>query len=63
MPSADGKMRLTDMANTETLLHLIQSIKGLKTHNLRDHQSEAELIFTVLAELSTIKRCTATYVT
>jgi hypothetical protein len=27
--------------------------KGLKTHNLRDHMSEAELIFTALAELST----------
>ena len=26
MPSADGKMRLTDMADTETLLRLIQSI-------------------------------------
>ncbi|MES2677812.1 MAG: BRO family protein [Pseudomonadota bacterium] len=28
-------------------------IKGLKNHNLRDHMSEAELIFTALAELST----------
>lgn len=28
-------------------------MKGLKTQNLRDHMSEAELIFTVLAELST----------
>jgi DNA-damage-inducible protein D len=27
--------------------------KGLKTHNLRDHMTEAELIFTALAELST----------
>lgn len=27
--------------------------KGLKSHNLRDHMSEAELIFTALAELST----------
>jgi prophage antirepressor-like protein len=150
MPSADGKMRLTDMADTETLLRLIQSIpspkaepfkqwlakvgyeriqdmgdparsldrareywrqhgrsekwiqqrmmgqetrnkltdywkdheikgedeyavltniihqewsgvpvkkhkemKGIKTQNLRDHMSEAELIFTALAELST----------
>jgi hypothetical protein len=150
MPSSDGKMRLTDMADTETLLRLIQSIpspkaepfkqwlakvgyeriqdmsdparsldrareywqahgrsekwiqqrmmgqetrnkltdywkehdikgedeyailtniihqewsgvsvkhhkeiKGLKTQNLRDHMSEAELIFTALAELST----------
>src|SRR4030067_933217 len=28
-------------------------IKGLKSQNLRDHMSEAELIFTALAELST----------
>jgi len=28
-------------------------IKGLKTQNLRDHMTEAELIFTALAELST----------
>jgi hypothetical protein len=27
--------------------------KNLKDHNLRDHMSEAELIFTALAELST----------
>jgi DNA-damage-inducible protein D len=30
-----------------------KEIKGLNTHNLRDHMSEAELIFTALAELST----------
>jgi hypothetical protein len=30
-----------------------KKIKGLKTQNLRDHMSEAELIFTALAELST----------
>jgi DNA-damage-inducible protein D len=30
-----------------------KEIKSLKTHNLRDHMSEAELIFTALAELST----------
>lgn len=30
-----------------------KEIKGLKTQNLRDHMSEAELIFTALAELST----------
>lgn len=28
-------------------------MKGLKSHNLRDHMTEAELIFTALAELST----------
>lgn len=30
-----------------------KALKGLKTQNLRDHMSEAELIFTALAELST----------
>ena len=30
-----------------------KGLKGLKTHNLRDHMTEAELIFTALAELST----------
>ena len=30
-----------------------KTIKNLKTQNLRDHMSEAELIFTALAELST----------
>ncbi len=30
-----------------------KQLKKLKSHNLRDHMSEAELIFTALAELST----------
>jgi hypothetical protein len=30
-----------------------KKVKGLKTQNLRDHMSEAELIFSALAELST----------
>jgi hypothetical protein len=30
-----------------------KKLKNLKTQNLRDHMSEAELIFTALAELST----------
>jgi len=30
-----------------------KNLKGLKTQNLRDHMSEAELIFTALAEFST----------
>ena len=30
-----------------------KKLKGLKSHNLRDHMNEAELIFTALAELST----------
>lgn len=29
-----------------------KALKGLKEQNLRDHMSEAELIFTALAELS-----------
>ncbi len=30
-----------------------KDLKGLQSQNLRDHMSEAELIFTALAELST----------
>lgn len=30
-----------------------KQLKGLKTQNLRDHMSDAELVFTALAELST----------
>jgi hypothetical protein len=30
-----------------------KNLKGLKTQNLRDHMTEAEIIFTALAELST----------
>jgi DNA-damage-inducible protein D len=30
-----------------------KGLKGLSTQNLRDHMTEAELIFTALAELST----------
>ena len=30
-----------------------KELKGLKAQNLRDHMSEAELLFTALAELST----------
>ncbi|MFK8275260.1 hypothetical protein ACI76Y_06200 [Capnocytophaga cynodegmi] len=30
-----------------------KELKGLKSQNLRDHMSEAELLFTTLAELST----------
>ena len=30
MPAADGKMRLTDMADTETMLRIIQSIPSPK---------------------------------
>ncbi|MDD5464199.1 MAG: hypothetical protein PHP62_03550, partial [Candidatus Moranbacteria bacterium] len=30
-----------------------KSLKNLKTQNIRDHMSDAELVFTALAELST----------
>jgi DNA-damage-inducible protein D len=47
---------LTDIIHQEwtgftTKAH--KNLKGLKSQNLRDHMSEAELIFTALAELST----------
>jgi DNA-damage-inducible protein D len=47
---------LTNLIHEEwTGLSVLQhkNLKGLKSHNLRDHMSEAELIFTALAELST----------
>ena len=37
-----------------------KSLKGLKTQNLRDHMTEAELIFTALAELSSRQIAEAT---
>ena len=47
---------LTNIIHTEWAglsLKQHKNLKGLKTQNLRDHMSEAELIFTALAELST----------
>ncbi|MCK5241198.1 Bro-N domain-containing protein [bacterium] len=47
---------LTDLIHREwtgVTVKKHKKIKGLKTQNLRDHMSEAELIFTALAELST----------
>jgi len=41
----------TEWAGVSVKQH--KNIKGLKKQNLRDHMSEAELIFTALAELST----------
>jgi hypothetical protein len=40
-----------------------KKVKGLKVQNLRDHMSEAELIFTALAELSTRQIAEATEAT
>ena len=47
---------LTNIIHQEWAEVSVQShkkLKGLKSQNLRDHMSEAELIFTALAELST----------
>ncbi|NOT46479.1 MAG: hypothetical protein HOP17_01835 [Acidobacteria bacterium] len=47
---------LTNIIHTEWADLTVQEhkkLKGLKRQNLRDHMSEAELIFTALAELST----------
>ena len=38
---------------SDVSVHEHKDLKGLKNQNLRDHMSEAELIFTALAELST----------
>ncbi len=53
---ADEFARLTNVIHQEWSGLSVKShknIKKLKTQNLRDHMSEAELIFTALAELST----------
>ena len=38
---------------SELTVNQHKSLKGLKKENLRDHMTEAELIFTALAEMST----------
>jgi NADH dehydrogenase/NADH:ubiquinone oxidoreductase subunit G len=56
LPAADGKKYLTNLIHQEWSGVSVKShkeLKNLKTQNLRDHMSEAELIFTALAELST----------
>lgn len=48
--------RLTNIIHqewTDLTVKKHKNLKGLKSQNLRDHMSEAELIFTALAELST----------
>ncbi len=50
------KINRTDIIHSEWAEVSVKDhkkIKGLKSQNLRDHMSEAELIFTALAELST----------
>ena len=52
----DGFAILTNLIHQEwsgVSVTAHKDLKGLKTQNLRDHMSEAELIFTALAELST----------
>jgi len=47
---------LTNIIHQEWSDFSVQShkqLKGLKTENLRDHMTDAELVFTALAELST----------
>ncbi|MEJ5992948.1 hypothetical protein WG904_00865 [Pedobacter sp. Du54] len=60
MTGQEARNKLTDYwkdngvaKNNEFALTNIIHEKGLKSHNLSDHMSEAELIFTALAELST----------
>lgn len=68
MLAADGKMRMTDVADTEqfaTLTDIITKawsdkttkeykvLKGLKKENLRDNMTNTELILNMLAEAST----------
>jgi hypothetical protein len=57
-----GVERSDEFANLTNIIHQEwtgltvkghKSLKGLKSQNLRDHMTEAELIFTALAELST----------
>lgn len=53
---ADEFAFLTNIIHSEWTGLTVQkhkNLKGLKSQNLRDHMSEAELIFTALAELST----------
>ena len=48
--------RLTDIIHkewSELTVKEHKNLKGLRGHNLRDHMSDAEIIFTALAELST----------
>ncbi len=64
LKAPDGKMRATDCTNAEGLLRIIQSIPSPKAEPFKQwlakvgyeriqDMSEAELIFTALAELST----------
>ena len=52
----ESAVTITGIRNTEwsgVSVKEHKAVKGLGSHNLRDHMTEAELIFTALAELST----------
>ena len=51
MKAADGKMRLTDVADTEQLLRIIQSIPSPGTSH-RNHRKIKEIIFLIINHLS-----------
>lgn len=56
MMGQETRNKLTNIIHeewTDVSIKQHKELKGLKTQNLRDHMSEAELIFTALAELST----------
>jgi hypothetical protein len=56
LPAADGKSYLTNIIHQEwsgVSVKDHKKVKSLKSQNLRDHMTEAKLIFSVLAELST----------
>ena len=40
-PAASGKNHLTDVANTETVLRLIQSVPGLKEEPIKHSSAKA----------------------
>lgn len=64
LPATDGKMRMTDVATTEQMFRIIQSIpspkaepfknfKSLHKESLRDNMTNVELALNMLAEAST----------
>ena len=63
MLSADGKMRLTDVANTEQLLRIIQSVPSKKAEPFKQWLAEVgrERIEEVIDPELTIDRALETY--
>lgn len=52
-PSSQTSSIRTDLTLPDLTVKQHKSLKHLKTQNLRDHMTEAELLFTALAELTT----------